>query len=75
MEFSELVKKLECSTDEFYNALALYLEVNQEDFLLQSSHYLNHQDPFVNALTDEVFLKAIQALLQQPQPSKGFYWP
>lgn len=40
MEFTNLIEELKCSTDEFYNALALYLEVNQEDFLEASAFWI-----------------------------------
>ena len=55
MEFSELVKKLECSTDEFYNALALYLEVNQEDFLEASAFWINEWRKPLD-ITDRIYL-------------------
>lgn len=40
MDFTNLIEELQCSTDEFYNALGLYLEVNREDFLTATDFWI-----------------------------------
>ncbi len=40
MDFSNLIEQLQCSNDEFYNALVLYLEVNHDDFTTAASFWI-----------------------------------
>lgn len=40
MDFTNLIDELQCSTDEFYNALVLYLEVNREDFMTATGFWI-----------------------------------
>ena len=40
MEFTNLIEELNCSTDELYNALGLYLEVNREEFITATGFWI-----------------------------------